>query len=208
MKKDYNIEQLWVVHKGNNIREAYICKKTDNGFQEIFSGSTLNLDEGKYYLTLLSKYYDRLIRMFYVYQDLPSLMEKFNEINNLDFIRFYDSKNNYKYFKFINEPVKWYKYELLKWYYLCNLYIIDNNYIHLCRYNMFSNNYVDIFTSENINGKSILLTDYLKINNIECNYQRLNIYSLLRLSIQVNMVNNFIRHDNIDEIVIEKLKNK
>lgn len=208
LNKDYNIENLWVVHKCvNNIRESFICRDTEKGLVEIFSGSIQNLEKGKYHLTPLSKYYDVLVRMFYAYQDLSNLLNKFNEINDLGFIRFYSSTNTYsKEFKI--EKNKWYKYELLKYYNLNKLFIVQKEEdLNMCRYSNLLNSYIDIFTKQRMTGNIILLNDYLNNNNIKCDYKRLNTYSLLRLYQKINIVSKYL-NGFTEDIVINELKSK
>lgn len=214
MSNYYNIEKLWLVRKKGNIKESFICRVTDFGLIEIFSGSVINLERGNYYINPLSKYYDDITRMFYTYQDLISLLKKNIELNNLNFIRYYNSKVNYKdYYKFITETVKWYKYELLKCYDLKSIFIVkEKDSLKMCKYSSIFKTFIDLFTQEKIiissNISYIPLINYLNDNSIDCIYQKLNVYSLLRLYQQINIINKYLKFNNSDEIVIDELKNK
>ena len=208
--KDYCIEKLWLVHKRyDGFRESFICRESEKGLVEIFSGSLISLEKDKFYLVPLSTYYSPITRMFYSYKDLSSLLNKLNRIIYLNFIKSYNPNNDYTKLKeFTTQPVKWYKYELLKWYNLNNLFIVNNdNNLYMCRYSIIINSYIDIFTDKKIDGSVCLLTDFLKINGIKCDYQKLNIYSLLRLYQKINIVNKYLNR-NTEEIVINELKNK
>lgn len=216
IKRYYSIENLWVIHKkDNSFRESFICQKTENGFLELFSRKYFDLKKEKFYIAPLVKYFSADMRIFYTYQDLVSLLKKFNEINYLEFIRFYDCKKNYKdNLQFVCDSLKWYKCELLNNYHLNKLYVIDllendKDNLYMCKYNIMLRRFIDIFTGEKIlinNDESVLsLIDYLNSNNLECNYHYLDLYSLLRLYNRLNNYHNFLGYDNLDELVINKL---
>lgn len=83
----------------------------------------------------------------------------------------------------------------------------------MCKYNPYLRKYIDIFTNLEMNSdriKSVVdISKYLKENNIKCNYQKLNIYSLLRLYHEINRVNDFINIDNnLEELVANELQKR
>ena len=94
--KDYCIEKLWLVHKRyDGFRESFICRESEKGLVEIFSGSLISLEKDKFYLVPLSTYYSPITRMFYSYKDLSSLLNKLNRIIYLNFIKSYNPNNDY-----------------------------------------------------------------------------------------------------------------
>lgn len=215
--KEYNIEDLWVIHKIiNKKREIFICRRTDRGLEEIFTNSIIPFINKKDYITPLTKYYKPVERLYCSFYNKKELLQKYNEINLLDFIRNYSLKKNYNSdIEYNEEFFKWYQKELLKTYYLNKIFIVKEEFdgkeiIHLCKYNIVLRRYIDIFTNYKVDNIKIkyILSDYLKENNVKCDCQKLNIYELLKLYHEINIFNDFLRFDNVEDLVIKELNNR
>lgn len=183
----YKLEQLYIVNKKiGDVDEAFLCVNVIDNFKEIFTNAYIEINDDDVIEPLSNRFNsERCLndKNPYSLKYWLSVYKNINFCNDANNVAVDDvnigALSDAEVFN------HWHNLVLLKKYKLNDLYIVENSKrdIYICRYSAIFQKFIDIFTGEKFDPASLSFSfeSYLIENSINCEYKKLNIYSLLRL---------------------------